>query len=154
MATCLVMNEEKRKVINGGLKHKPIIYVDYESTDITGDALLMSIGESQWSQGKSEKDYSAKVFREGTNGAWSRQSEELPLWRVLDLARLVVAVILGCDSGMNEQEVAGMKDKKAQLDNFIQSNMKYYLPRIYALKKVIIDGQHKMANTNKSKTVK
>ena len=143
------MTEKKRNVINGGLKHKPIIFVDYEPIDLAGDALLMSIGESQWCQGEGYTDYSGKIFREGTNGRWSRQSEELPLWRVLDLARLVISVILGCDSGMNEKEVTGMKVQKIQLENFIQNNLNEYLPRIDALKEVIIAGQQKVANAYK-----
>lgn len=148
MATCLVMNEEKTKVINGGLKHKPIIYVDYEKLDESDDAKILSIGESQWSQGKTEMDYSAKVFREGTNGAWSRQSEELPLWRVLDLARLVISVILKSDSGMKEQVVTGKEEQKTQLDSFIKNNMKLYTPRIEALKNAIISGQQNMEQAN------
>ena len=148
------MNEEKTKVINGGLKHKPIIYVDYESDDLEGDAKLMSIGESQWCQGKRYTDYSAKVFREGTNGTWSRQSEELPLWRVLDLARLVVSVILKSDSGMKEQVVTGKEEQKTQLDSFIKNNMKHYKPRIEALKNAIISGQQNMEQANnKIKTI-
>ena len=123
MAICLVMNEEISKVINGGLKHKPIIYVDYESDDLEGDAKLMSIGESQWCQGEVYTDYSAKVFREGTNGAWSRQSEELSLWRVLDLARLVVAVNMDCDSGMGEKLVPGKEEHRILLDSFIQERI-------------------------------
>ena len=121
--------------------------------DITGDAKILSVGVSQWSQ-ENSIDYSGKVFRLDDNGNWARQSEELPLWRVLDLARLVVAVIMGCDSGMNEKEVAGTKGRKAQLENFIQNHMNDYLPRIEALKNVIIAGQQNRAKANKSKTVK
>lgn len=149
------MNDnEKNKVIDGCLKHKPIIYVDYEKLDESDDAKILSIGESQWSQGKVEMDYSAKVFREGTNGAWSRQSEELPLWRVLDLARLVVSVILDSDCGMKEQVVTGKEEQKRQLDSFIKNNMERYKPRIEALKNAIISGQHNMDQANnKIKTI-
>ena len=48
-----------------------------------------------------EKVYSAKVWRD-TGEKWSRQSEELPLWRVLDLAILLTATIKGKESSLEE----------------------------------------------------
>ena len=55
------------------------------------DAEGLSIGLAQWnSQGNT--DLSAKVWRY-TGEKWSRQSEELPLHRVLDLASLICASI-------------------------------------------------------------
>jgi hypothetical protein len=52
------------------------------------DAMSLSIGLAQWEN--SENDISAKVFRR-KNGKWLRQSEELPLHRVLDLSILLIA---------------------------------------------------------------
>lgn len=74
------------------LKHKPVISAeDYENVDgrqaYKSDAKGLSLGLAQWND-RGKVDISAKVWRH-TGGKWSRQSEELPLHRVLDLAILV-----------------------------------------------------------------
>lgn len=74
------------------LKHKPVIAAeDYENIDgrqaYQSDAKGLSLGLAQWND-RGKVDISAKVWRH-TGGKWSRQSEELPLHRVLDLAILV-----------------------------------------------------------------
>ena len=74
------------------LKHKPVITVeDYEHIDgrtaYQSDAKGLSLGLAQWND-RGKVDISAKVWRH-TGEKWSRQSEELPLHRVLDLAILV-----------------------------------------------------------------
>ena len=73
------------------LKHKPVIVAgDYERTDgryaYHSDAKGLSLGLAQWND-RGRVDISAKVWRH-TGEKWSRQSEELPLHRVLDLAIL------------------------------------------------------------------
>ena len=74
------------------LKHKPVIVAeDYEHVDgrkaYQSDAKGLSLGLAQWNE-RGKVDISAKVWRH-TGTKWSRQSEELPLHRVLDLAILV-----------------------------------------------------------------
>jgi hypothetical protein len=74
------------------LKHKPVIVCEnYENVDgkyaYHSDAKGISLGLAQWND-RGKIDISAKVWRH-TGGKWSRQSEELPLHRVLDLAILV-----------------------------------------------------------------
>ncbi|NLT94573.1 MAG: hypothetical protein GXW85_03400 [Clostridia bacterium] len=74
------------------LKHKPVIVVEnYENVDgryaYNTDAKGLSLGLAQWND-RGKVDISAKVWRY-TGEKWSRQSEELPLHRVLDLAILV-----------------------------------------------------------------
>lgn len=74
------------------LKHKPVIVSEnYENVDgryaYDSDAKGLSLGLAQWND-RGKVDISAKVWRH-TGGKWSRQSEELPLHRVLDLAILV-----------------------------------------------------------------
>ncbi|WNC16067.1 DUF6530 family protein [Brevibacillus brevis] len=74
------------------LKHKPVIVSDnYEKVDGRNanhtDAKGLSLGLAQWND-RGKVDISAKVWRH-TGEKWSRQSEELPLHRVLDLAILV-----------------------------------------------------------------
>ena len=74
------------------LKHKPVIVAeDYERIDgrraYETDAQGLSLGLAQWND-RGKVDISAKVWRY-TGEKWSRQSEEMPLHRVLDLAILV-----------------------------------------------------------------
>jgi hypothetical protein len=73
------------------LKHKPVIVTeDYENIDgrkaYNTDAKGLSLGLAQWND-RGKIDISAKVWRY-TGEKWSRQSEELPMHRVLDLAIL------------------------------------------------------------------
>ncbi|MDR6552673.1 DUF6530 family protein [Paenibacillus qinlingensis] len=85
------------------LKHKPVIVAENyanidgrytQNTDTQG----LSLGLAQWND-RGKVDISAKVWRY-TGEKWSRQSEELPLHRVLDLAILV------CRTKLHFQEEA------------------------------------------------
>jgi hypothetical protein len=85
------------------LKHKPVLeVVNYHEIDgpyqaDSTDAKGLSIGMAQWnSPGRVE--FSAKVWRH-TGEKWSRQSEELPLHRVIDLATLVCIAMEYCRDG-------------------------------------------------------
>lgn len=74
------------------LKHKPVMVVEnYEEVDgryaYKSDAKGLSLGLAQWND-RGRLDISAKVWRH-TGEKWSRQSEELPLHRALDLAILI-----------------------------------------------------------------
>ena len=74
------------------LKHKPVIVSgDYDLVDGRAagntDAKGLSLGLAQWND-RGRVDISAKVWRY-TGEKWSRQSEELPLHRVIDLAILI-----------------------------------------------------------------
>lgn len=78
------------------LKHKPVIVSEnYENVDgryaYNSDAKGISLGLAQWND-RGKVDISAKVWRH-TGEKWSRQSEELPLHRVLDLAILVTRTV-------------------------------------------------------------
>jgi hypothetical protein len=82
------------------LKHKPVIVSeDYENVDgrqaYKSDAKGLSLGLAQWNE-RGKVDISAKVWRH-TGDRWSRQSEELPLHRVLDLAILICRARLHFD---------------------------------------------------------
>ncbi|MDP9539274.1 MULTISPECIES: DUF6530 family protein [Pseudomonas] len=84
------------------LKHIPLITVEnYDQIDGPHqgdtDAKGLSIGIAQWN-GPGESEISAKVWRY-TGEKWSRQSEELPIHRVLDLATLVCNAIQYCENG-------------------------------------------------------
>ena len=74
------------------LKHKPVIVAeDYGNLDgrtaYQTDTQGLSLGLAQWND-RGKLDISAKVWRY-TGEKWSRQSEELPLHRVIDLAILI-----------------------------------------------------------------
>ncbi len=74
------------------LKHKPVIISEnYDSVDgkyaSDSDAKGLSLGLAQWNRGR-KIDISAKIWRH-TGDKWSRQSEEMPLHRVLDLAIII-----------------------------------------------------------------
>ena len=78
------------------LKHKPVIVAEnYDSIDGRGayhsDTKGLSLGLAQWND-RGKVDISAKVWRH-TGEKWSRQSEELPMHRVLDLIRLFYNVL-------------------------------------------------------------
>jgi len=74
------------------LKHKPVIVCEnYENIDgryaYNSEAKGLSLGLAQWNE-RGNVEISAKVWRH-TGEKWSRQSEELPLHRVIDLAILI-----------------------------------------------------------------
>jgi hypothetical protein len=74
------------------LKHKPVVVSEnYENIDgrnaYRSDAKGLSLGLAQWND-RGKVEISAKVWRY-TGEKWSRQSEELPLHRALDLAILI-----------------------------------------------------------------
>lgn len=73
------------------LKHKPVITVsDYQNIDSANGydpAQGLSLGLAQWNE-RGRVDISAKIWRH-TGEKWSRQSEEMPLHRVVDLAILI-----------------------------------------------------------------
>ncbi len=73
------------------LKHKPVIVSEnYDKIDgriKNSDAKGLSLGLAQWND-RGKVDISAKIWRY-TGEKWSRQSEEMPLHRVIDLAILI-----------------------------------------------------------------
>ncbi len=99
------------------LKHKPVIVSEnYENIDgrkaYHTDAQGLSLGLAQWND-RGKVDISAKVWRY-TGEKWSRQSEELPMHRVLDLAILI------CRSSLHFQDA-------------------YRFPKLYDPEKTLID---------------
>lgn len=74
------------------LKHKPVIISeDYNLIDGRNagksEAKGLSLGLAQWND-RGKVEISAKIWRH-TGNKWSRQSEEIPLHRVIDLAILI-----------------------------------------------------------------
>lgn len=84
--------EKNRMKIPTNLMHKPVIVCEnYENIDgrqaYKSDTKGLSLGLAQWND-RGKVEISAKVWRY-TGEKWSRQSEELPLHRVIDLAILI-----------------------------------------------------------------
>jgi hypothetical protein len=79
------------------IAHKPVYVVPYFELDPWSpgdtDAQFITLGWSQWDQ----RELSAKVVRH-SGQRWSRQSEELPLPRVIDLALLTAIAFERGDS--------------------------------------------------------
>ena len=81
------------------LKHKPVFLAeDYQHVDgrgaYTSDAQGLSLGLAQWND-RGKVDISAKIWRY-TGEKWSRQSEEMPLHRVLDLNIFLLRCLSYC----------------------------------------------------------
>ena len=125
-------------------KHKPIVSVsDYEKIDgiyaNNTDAKALSLGFAQYDH----DEISLKVWR-FVNGKWSRQSEELPIHRNLDLSILFIKTLI---EGYNEQSFLVKPEQKltSHLENgSIQDIMDYYNankailePRLKELKRLL-----------------
>jgi len=126
------------------LQHQPVITVDnYDGKDgiHTGDtdAKALSIGRAQYDS----TQFSAKVFRQTDSGRWSRQSEEMPLHRVLDLAILLVGAMkreAGQESSMTSLDekilsASGFQDLQRYLKD--PCNAQHLNPRLDELKRLL-----------------
>ena len=126
-----------------GKTHWPVVTADYQNTDAKvgyGDACYLDIGQSTWDKG----EFSAKIWRWADNGGrWSRQSEELPLTRLLDLATLAIAVITGKQSNLMEYPQRG--EQVAALTSYMNENMQSLAPRLAELKR-LLSNQEKSEN--------
>ena len=98
------------------LKHKPVI-VSEEYDKIDGrqegsDAKGLSVGLAQWND-RGKVDVSAKIWRY-TGEKWSRQSEEMPLHRALDLAIFISRTLLYFREAYRHPKL--YDEKKPQID--------------------------------------
>ena len=123
------------------LGHKPIIGVDnYDRIDgryaNNTDAKAISIGKAQWNT----EDISAKVWRH-TGEKWTRQSEELPIHRVLDLAILILSSYIREDENGRSKttlnEVVINHEEISTLQKYLNDNKEYLEPRILELKNLL-----------------
>ncbi len=117
------------------LKHKPIVEVAfYKEIDAQyapdTDAVALSIGKAQYNH----SDISLKVWRY-TDCGYSRQSEELPLHRCLDLSLLLVGALLYNpnsnrsvtslrETEVENQSVQGIKDYYIKNISFLEPRLK------------------------------
>lgn len=98
------------------LSHKPVIKVEeYEKFDgehgNNSDAKGLSLGFAQYD----DKQISAKVWRY-SNIKWSRQSEELPLNRVLDLTLLILKTKIFLKKGKSDKNFIFSEREELKID--------------------------------------
>ncbi len=123
------------------LKHKPIIGVnDYEKIDSiyanNSDVKALSIGQAQYDN----NEISLKVWRH-TGEKWSRQSEEIPIHRNIDLTILLLGSLLTDISSKypatSLREEIVNENKVIQIQNYYKNNEKTLRPRLEELKNVL-----------------
>lgn len=107
-------------------KHKPIVSVaDYDQMDgpYAGqtDVCALSLG---WAQYNNE-DISMKVWRH-TGKRWSRQSEELPIHRNLDLTILFLDILFGNPINPDSFLTKGKHQVTEDQDGGINTIRQYY----------------------------
>ena len=122
------------------LKHKPIIAVDdYDENDAqfagNTDAMALSIGIAQYDN--SDKEISLKVWRY-TGEKWSRQSEELPIHRCIDLNILFLDSLLrNIENKYPDTSLKGTirkMDKVINITKYYEDNKIHLEPRLIELK--------------------
>jgi hypothetical protein len=117
------------------LKHKPIVEAsDYDKIDAqyakNTDVVALSIGYAQYN----ESEISLKVWRH-TGEKFSRQSEELPIHRGIDLVILLVGSLLHDtksnrsitslrETEVEERSVQDIKDYYDNNRNFLEPRLK------------------------------
>ena len=123
------------------LKHKPIIVVnDYEKIDSiyanNSDVRALSIGEAQYDN----KQISLKVWRH-TGKKWSRQNEEIPIHRNIDLTILLIGSLLTDISSKypttSLREEIINEPKVIDIQNYFKQNENSLKPRLEELKSVL-----------------
>ena len=123
------------------LSHHPIISVtDYDKIDAfyanNTDAKALSIGRAQYDRNQ----ISLKVWRH-TNTKWSRQSEELPIHRNLDLSILFLAALSTDILVHNPKSFLREKiDKPSEVQDikdYYKNNKKFIEPRLKELKRLL-----------------
>lgn len=123
------------------LKHKPIIVVNnYEKIDSIyankSDVKALSIGEAQYDNNQ----ISLKVWRH-TGKKWSRQNEEIPIHRNIDLTILLLGSLLTDTSAKypttSLREEILNETKVLDIQNYYKKNENYLKPRLEELKSVL-----------------
>jgi len=129
------------------LKHKPIVSVDdYQNYDgsygHTGDAESLSIGIAQYDS----SEISAKVFRYSKSAKkWCRESEELPLHRLIDLTTtLLKSILLSAGKKYPKTQFEVQRIPDADLGEIIdyykdKNNKSVLLPKLKDLQKTLND---------------
>lgn len=127
------------------LGHKPLVSVnDYNQIDgiyrgASTDAKALSIGWAQYDN----DDIAMKVWRH-TGTKWSRQSEELPIHRNLDLTILLLHVLFDEDVNPDSLLVKSKSLITEDQDNgiqairdFYEANKNYLEPRLKEMRELL-----------------
>ncbi len=123
------------------LSHKPIIAVnEYDKIDALyanqTDARALSIGQAQYDH----DEISLKVFRI-VGGKWSRQSEELPIHRNLDLSILFLAALMtDIDSNYSQsslREEVIESSRVPEITDYYKLHERKLKPRLIELKQIL-----------------
>lgn len=118
--------ESPIKDIPTNLHHKPVIACNYsEYTEEDDDAKYLSIGHAQYNYDAA----SVKLFRH-TGEKWSRQSEELPISRVGDMALILLAAINKIYRSNDSQTILNEEVLKLEDLNFLKSEIEANKERI------------------------
>jgi hypothetical protein len=104
------------------------------------DAMALSVGKATYNK----SDISAKVWRyDFNNDRWKRQSEEMPLHRVFDLAILTIASFLkDTESGFpisSLKETYSNVDYAKELPKYYKENKAKIKPRLVELERLIAE---------------
>ncbi len=96
------------------LAHKPVYAIPYDKFDgiYIGDtdAYYLSVGLSQWDS----DEVSIKTMRH-PRGKWSRQSEEMPLHRAIDVVTFLAKVVFDQRNGRVEIRRGTFEDQDANI---------------------------------------
>ena len=127
------------------LKHKPIIVVDdYDKIDAKftndkTDAQALSIGHAQYDK----DELSVKIWRFAKTNRWSRQSEELPLHRLIDLSILTLYSLLK-ETEENKkftslEAIITEPNDVPQIKKYLEDNISLLEPKLKELKQILDD---------------
>jgi hypothetical protein len=143
------------QILPQNISHKPFYAVPYEPFDglcaANTDAIYLSVGLAQWNQ----VEVSAKVMRFVGN-QWSRQAEELPLHRAIDLSILIAKTLFDSDPKSGEVTIRGetffSQDNRLIVDpeprtqaertafaNFVSQNRQLIKDRLNSLCDTLLD---------------
>lgn len=125
------------------LSHKPIVSIDnyaqYDGANANNtDAIALSLGFANYDSNSGE--IAAKIWRH-TGDRFSRQGEELPLHRVLDLATLIVSEMCkakGIEPKLEYEITTNDIEARKVLMDFLNGEVGEHLnPRVEMLRDVI-----------------
>lgn len=126
------------------LNHKPLVSVnDYDQIDgqyrLYTDAKALSIGIAQYD----ENEIAMKIWRH-TGRRWSRQSEELPLHRNLDLTILLLRILfdeeINPDSFLIKEKEQFSEDQAGGIEDirdYYRKNSNILRPRLKEIKRLL-----------------
>jgi len=136
------------------LGHKPVYAMPYQffegSPPGNTDSRYLSVGLAQWNP----NDVSIKIMRH-TGNRWTRQAEEVPLSRAIDMATFLTHVLAGSEGEVvqmrpgtfenQDEELTVERDRNrsisemAQFDTYVDRHKPYLKKRLNALADLLIE---------------